>query len=407
MNILLIHQNFPGQYKHLSRALAADPKNTVVAMGEDSDRKLDIPGLKYLPYPAPKSAGQETHHYIRGLEGQVRRGQEIARQAFRLKQSGFVPDIVCAHSGWGESLYIRDVFPDTKLLPYFEFYYHYEGADVGFDPEYPPSVDDMFRLRTRNACSLLSLESCDAGISPTKWQKSVYPREFRSKIQVCHEGVDTRVLKPNPKIQITLSNGTTITRDDEIITYVARNLEPCRGIHTFLRALPGILKARPKAQVLIVGGDGVSYGRKLAPGETYKDKYLKEVDIDESRVHFLGQIPYNWFLGVVQISSVHVYLTYPFVLSWSMLEAMSCGALVVGSSTPPVEEVINHGQNGFLVDFFQPDQIVEKVNEVLDHPDRMEHIRKAARQTIVRRYDLKTKALPKQFSIISKLLKGK
>lgn len=405
MNVLLIHQNFPGQYKHLARVLAADSQNSVIGMGDESGHKPEIPGLKLLRYSSPKPTSKETHHYIAGFEGQVRRGQEIVRQAIKLRKNGFVPDIVCAHSGWGESMYIKDVFPDSKLLAYFEFYYHYEGTDVGFDPEYPPSLDDKFRLRTRNACPLLSLESCDAGISPTKWQKSVYPREFRSKIQVCHEGVDTELLKPNPDIKISLNNGVTLTKDDEVITFVARNLEPCRGFHTFMRSLPGILKSRPKAQVLIVGGDGVSYGKKLVKGETYKDWYLKEVDIDENRVHFLGQIPYKWFMGVVQISSVHVYLTYPFVLSWSMLEAMSCGALVVGSATPPVEEVINDGQNGLLVDFFKPDEIVAKVNEVLDHPDRMEKIRKAARQTIVRRYDLKTKALPRQFSIISKLLK--
>jgi len=205
---------------------------------------------------------------------------------------------------------------------------------------------------------------------------------------------------------LKLPDGRVISKDVELITYVSRNLEPYRGFHTVMRALPEILRRRPKAQVLMLGGDDVSYGRRLPAGETYRQKMLAEVPVDPARVHFLGRISYDGFVGVLRASAVHIYLTYPFVLSWSMLEAMSCGCLVIGSATPPVQEVIRDRENGLLVDFFSTQQIADRVEEVLDHPNRMQALRDAARQTIVERYDLRRVCLPQLADLLNRLVAG-
>lgn len=323
-----------------------------------------------------------------------------------MKKKGFRPDIVYAHPGWGESLYIKDVYPDVPLLNYFEFYYHVFGADTYFDPQEPINVDDLLRIRTKNAINLLSLESCDWGISPTDWQWRQHPPQFRNKISVIHDGIDTTVAKPDPTARLTLASGVTLGPSDEVVTYVARNLEPYRGFPSFMRAAAKISARRPNCHILIVGGDGVSYGRRPQAGTTYRQMMLAEVDIDPTRVHFLGKLPYGQYLKVLQVSSAHVYLTVPFVVSWSMLEAMSVGCPVIGSNTPPVVEVIEDGKNGLLADFFSPEEIAERVDEALDHEDRMAALRERARNTVLERYDLAS-CLPRQLKVMEDLIAGR
>jgi len=205
---------------------------------------------------------------------------------------------------------------------------------------------------------------------------------------VVHEGVDAQLMQPDPQARFTLPNGTVLRRGDPVITYVARNLEPYRGFHVFMRTLPEILQRNPQAQVVIVGGDEVSYGNKPKDTPNWREAMQKEVGerIDASRVHFTGKLPYLQYRSLLQVSAVHVYLTYPFVLSWSMLEAMSCGCLLVASRTAPVEEVIEHGKNGLLVDFFDQAALVEQVSEALSQPNRFSEIRHQARQTVLQRY---------------------
>jgi glycosyltransferase involved in cell wall biosynthesis/DNA-binding CsgD family transcriptional regulator len=388
MNILFIHQNFPGQFRHLAGFLAADPRNHVIAICQQH-----APGLPNIPnklvYTPARKPAPGIHHYLQSMESGILNGQAVAKLLLQLKKSGYVPDIVIAHPGWGEALYVKDIFPASPLLSHFEFYYHADGADVNFDPEYPLELDDRLRIRTRNALHLLNLEACDAGISPTQWQKSLHPAEFHPKISVIHEGIDTAAVVPNAGQTFKLPNGTVLTTVDEVITYVARNLEPYRGFHIFMRAVEQICRRRPRAQVVIVGGDGVSYGKRLPQGQTHRQKMLQEVDIDPARVHFLGQLPYADYLALLQVSSAHIYLTVPFVLSWSMLEAMSAGCLVIGSDTPPVREVLEHGRNGLLVDFFSPGQIADAVDQVFAHPSRMQPLREVARQTVMEHYDVR------------------
>jgi len=394
MNILFIHQNFPGQFRHLVNRFASSRDNRVVgicqpqAPGIRDRRFANVLKGVYKPHRTP---AKTTHPYLRSVESGVLNGQGVARKLLDLKKKGFKPDIAFAHIGWGEALYFRDVYPDVPLIGYCEFYYHGDGADLGFDPEFPVDLDARMRIRTWNMTQLASLASLDAAVSPTRWQRSLYPEEFREKISVIHEGVNTEVVKPDPGQTVTLPDGTILTRDMEVITYTARGLEPYRGFHVFMRAIKEICRRRPECHIVITGGDEVRYGKRLPGGQSYREKMLKEVSIDEKRVHFMGLVPYDTHLRTLQVSSAHVYLTVPFVLSWSMVEAMAAGCVVIGSATPPVEEVIEDGRNGLLVDFFSHKEIADRVDEVLDDPGRMAHLGEAARRDVVESYNVRDK----------------
>ena len=405
MKILFVHQNFPGQYLHLARHLGATPGNEVVFITQRKDG-VTLPGVKNVVYQPHRTVTQNQHHYLVDTEAGVLNAQAVARAALDLKESGFVPDVMLGHNGWGEIWYLKDVFPDTPLIGYFEFFYRYRGADVGFAPDEPDVFDHAPRIRTKNLGNLLALDTADMGQTATEWQKSLYPPHYQEKLHVVHEGIDTQIARPDPGVRFSLP-GTPIelTRDDEVLTYVARNLEPYRGFPQFMRSLPAILKARPNAQVLIVGGDEVSYGHRLPPGQTHRQRMLDELgdSLDLKRVHFLGKLPYSAYLKVLQVSRVHVYLTYPFVLSWSLLEAMSAGCLIVASRTAPVEEAIRDGENGLLVDFFSPQEIAERVIEGLAAgKDGYADLRRNARRTIVEQYDLGTICLQAQLQLLER-----
>ena len=403
MRFLFVHQNFPGQYARLLAHLARDPANQIVFLTRNANR--DFPGITKIVYKPSREAGKETHFYLRSLEEAVLHGQAVARVALRLKKRGFVPDVMLGHNAWGETLYLKDIFSESPLLAYFEFFYRASGGDVDFDPEFPVDTDLRLRVRTRNAVNLLGLDAADLGQTATHWQHSTYPSRYHDLIAVAHEGIDTRHVKPDAEAALSLPDGRTLTRADEVVTYVARNLEPYRGFHSFMRALPEIQRRRPKAHAVIVGGDEVSYGSKPHDGRTWRQTLLGEVrdKLDLSRVHFLGKVPYDTYLKVLQVSSAHVYLTYPFVLSWSMLEAMAAGCVVVGSSTTPVREVIRDGENGLLVDFFDTGAIAEKVESALVEPGQWDELRARARQTIVEKYDCASVCLPEQLRLIEGL----
>ncbi|HJV25771.1 MAG TPA: glycosyltransferase family 4 protein [Aromatoleum sp.] len=404
MNFLFVHQNLPGQFAHVARALADDAAHRVVGIGDANmlrNRPTLHPRIQIVGYESPARGHRETHHYIRDFEGHIRRGQSVMRAAQHLGQQGFRPDVVVAHPGWGEALFLRDAFPEARHINYFEYYYRGRGGDVGFDPEFPTTLDDRLRVRVKNSTQLQSLVSCDHGLAPTRWQKQRFPAEFQPKIEVIHEGVDTTQVRPDATACVCVA-GQTLKAGDEIVTYVARNLEPYRGFHTFMRALPALLRRRPNARVLIAGGDEVSYGARL-PNGSFRELYCRELGdtVDWSRVHFLGKLPYAQYLKVLQVSAAHIYLTYPFVLSWSMLEAMAAGCALVASATEPVQEVLRHGDNGLLVDFFDAQALADTVSQVLQDPVTASALRLRARQTIVDHYDLRTRCLPRMLDFLT------
>ncbi|MBO0347768.1 glycosyltransferase family 4 protein [Phormidium pseudopriestleyi FRX01] len=385
MQILFLHPNFPAQFRHLATVLGSNPNNTVVFGTKNERPEWVIPGVKKALFEPSRDPHPGTHHYVRPLESAVIYGQAVYRMAEQLKTQGFVPDVIYGHSGWGPTIFAKDIYPETPLMCYFEWYYHAYGSDANFDPNDPLNADDVARIRVKNAPILIDLASCDWGVSPTYWQRSQFPPEFHSKLSVVHDGVDTEYFKPDPGAKLVLPN-LDLSHVDELVTYVARGMEPYRGFPEFIEAVGYIQERRPNCHVVVVGSDRVCYGKSLPNGETYKDYMLKKVPLDLTRVHFVGSLPYGLYLKVIQASDVHIYLTRPFVLSWSMIESLSTGCLVLGSDTQPVREVITDGENGLLVDFFSPKQIADRVDEVFNHPTRMAEIRKKARETAIERY---------------------
>ncbi len=388
----------------------------------DAARKDEVylSGLTQWAYDYKEKQSSEIHPYLIGADAAVRRAQAVAKFLQLKIQDGFDPDVIYVHPGWGDGLYLKDLFPFAKIIAIMEYYYQPRGADVGFDKEFPMSFDDIFRVRTMNIVQQMSLESADILLCASEWQKSRYPRAYQSNIQVLHEGIDTQAIKPNesakvhlPEIETAIgdrrwtSPAVTLTKSDEVVTYVSRSLEPYRGFHTFVRSLPEILSNRPNCHVLILGKLQPTYGPSPKSNTSWRNLYLEEIQHELTpdmiaRIHFLGAIPYEQYLQVLQISSAHVYLTYPFVLSWSLLESMACGALVIASKTPPVEEVIQNEVQGLLVQFDKPNQVATKVIDVLSNPAKHEHLRRKARETIEKDYGFYTTVLPQHLSILDR-----
>lgn len=408
MKILIAHQNFPGQFKHLAPALAAQG-HQVVAMSTRTHAPTKWQGVQVIPYQVKRSSGREVHPWVSDFETKVIRGEAAFRHALGLRQKGFQADVILAHPGWGESLFLKDVWPQATLAIYAEYYYRSSGGDVGFDPEFPVSdPGDASRIRVKNINNTLHFELAQAGLSPTQWQASTFPETFQNKIRVIHDGIDTNLVKPNPQAEFKLPSGQVLTRSDEVITFVNRNLEPYRGYHIFMRCLPSLLKQRPNAQVVLVGGDQVSYGAAPPNGKTWKQIFIDEVrskisHADWARVHFVGKLAYEDYMTLMQVSTVHVYLTYPFVLSWSLLEAMAMGAAIVASDTPPVAEVIEHDVNGKKVAFFDVAAWTQAIVNLLEQPQERQRLGEQARQTIVEKYDLTTVCLPQQLAWVNGL----
>ena len=387
MKILFLHPNFPAQFRHLATVLGQERQNTVVFA--TNRREGNIQGVNKVVYEKSRTARPETHHYVRPLENAVLEAQAVYRIALKLKEQGFYPDVVYGHSGWGPTLFMKDIFSKATLLCYFEWYYNAYGSDASFDPSDPINADDEARIRIKNAPILLDLATCDRGLSPTQWQRLQFPSQLQSKIKVHHDGIDTSYFKPLPNAKLFLPRiNLDLTNASEIITYVARGMEPYRGFPQLIETIYLLQKKRPKCHFVIVGKDRVAYGKNLPDGKTYKQAMLEKFSLDMSRVHFTDLLPYNEYLQVLQASNVHIYLTRPFVLSWSMLEALATGCLIVASDTAPVTEVIEDNVNGLLVNFFNPEQICDRIIEALDNPQKMAAIRDRARETILEGYDL-------------------
>ncbi|WP_179378122.1 glycosyltransferase family 4 protein [Jannaschia marina] len=405
MKILLVHQNMPGQYRELLDWLVAQGGHELVFLTQRRDLP-EMPGVRRIVYRRHHVPAKDAYGLSKTWEEAAGYGYGAAQAAAALKAEGFVPDIVLGHTGWGELLFMKQVLPDVPILGFFEYYYRAEGGPVGFDPEDPPSEASRFLLQARNAVPNSNIHVVDRGLAPTYWQRDCFPESFHDKIYVCHDGIRTDRLKPDAGVSLNLGRVGRISRDDEIFTYLARNMERTRGFHIFMRALPQIQKARPSARVLVVGGSGASYGKASAEEGGFRAELEREVGhlIDWDRVHFLGQVPYGDYKKVVQISRCHIYLTMPFVLSWSLLESMAMQATIVSSDVAPVREAITHGETGLLVDFHSPEALAGQVIDVLSDPARHGHLGRNARAHVVREYDFLTKCLPEHIAQINALV---
>jgi glycosyltransferase involved in cell wall biosynthesis/DNA-binding CsgD family transcriptional regulator len=348
--------------------------------GLGRDTAPGLPGIdKLYRYSLARGGSPSQHPYLRPMEAATLHGQAVLRVLLQLRQSGFLPDAILAHRGWGETLYAKEAYPNAKPIHLCEWFYNPQGADLGFDPEFPATLDDRARIQTWNALHTLNLTNCDVGIAPTRWQRAQHPAIFQSKIAVQHEGIATHLLTPDPKAAIKTPSGAVLKAGDPVITFVARNLEPYRGFHIFMRALERIQREHAQCHAVIVGGDAVSYGKRPKDAPIWREQMLREVKLDPARTHFVGRLPHHQYLRVLQVSAAHVYLTYPFVLSWSLLEAMGCGVPIVGSDTAPVQEVLLDGRNARLVPFFDPQAIARTAIETMQTRNAQIPMRKKAR----------------------------
>jgi glycosyltransferase involved in cell wall biosynthesis len=381
VKFLFVHQNYPGQFLHITRHLVATKRHEVVFVTEPNPN--EIIGVRKVPYARPKLDVPETHIAARELDNGARRAEAVYKTAFGLKQLGYKPDIIIGHHGWGEMLNLRDLWPDSPMLGYFEFYYQHDKADVGFDPEFPADPLDFPRIRAKNAINHIALNLGGAGQTPTQWQLSTYPDWARPNIDVVWEGVDLATCSPDPRAQTkTLKIGEmTIRPTDKLITYVSRDLEPYRGFHVMMRALPDLMRARKDIKVVMVGGDGISYGSAPRKGGTWREALLAEVgqDIDMDRLVFPGRIAYSTYLAALRRSDAHVYLTYPFVASWSLREALAIGCPVIGGDTATVREFITHRENGLLTPPLDPRVLSRAILGLLEDKPLTRSLRANAR----------------------------
>lgn len=404
MNILFLHRNFPAQFRYLAEHFGKDPNNKVAYITERQEGQMS--GVVKVLYKTKRKIPNNAHRYLRFYEDSVIHAQAAAEAAIKLKNQGFKPDVIYGHT-WGPTLFMKEIFPDVPLICYFEWYYQYENSDIDFVRKTPLNEDEKARTNIKNSHLLQDLVNCDKGISPMNWQKSQFPSIFHDKIDVMFDGVETDYFVPNPEAKLVLpESNIELTSKDEVITYATRGMEPYRGFPQFMKSVEILLKERPKAQVVIAGQDRVCYGAQRTDGKTFKQEAIEKLDLDLSRVHFSGLLPYNKYRELLQISKCHVYLTYPFVLSWSLMDAMSSGCCIVASDTEPVKEVIKDGYNGMMVDFFSVDDIVKKVIYAIDNQDKVQDLRYNARKTAVKNYALKD-LLPKHIDLIQSLANKK
>lgn len=390
MRYLFVHQSFPAQYVHLLRYLVQQGGNEIVFI--TTSQAADIPGVKRVLYSSPPLPSSAVHPAIREFDHAIRRAEAVAQVAQSLKSLGYIPDIILGHHGWGELLNLGDVFPHVPVLGYFEFYYHIEGLDVGFDPEFPLSEMVPSFVRCKNAINLQALMLPGVGQTPTVFQKETYPQWAQAKLSLVREGVDLERCSPNKEMKRRVFHigQVQVQPYETLITYVARDMEPYRGFHSFMRALPRILSARPDARVVLVGGDGVSYGHSPAGGGRWRDVMMRELrgKLDLERIHFVGWCSHDELMHILQRSDAHVYLTYPFVLSWSLREAMAVGCSLVASDTAPVREFLTDGKNARLVPFLEPEKIADGVLELLEDRALAQRFGRQARRSACDNFDL-------------------
>ncbi len=400
MNILFLHPNFPGQFLQLARYLGATGRHKVLFLSKDQNGSK-LPGVKVGMYPKPREVTKGIHPYLKMAEEACLEGQAVVKGINSLKeQINFIPDVVVGHTGWGSTMYVKDMLPKVPLIGYFEWYYNAFGSDSCYWPDEEQSIDSQCRIRTLNAHHLVNLQACDVRYTPTQWQRAQFPAMYQEDMQVIHEGVETDYIKPQPGRKFVLpAQKLDLSDCEELVTYVSRGFEPYRGFPEFMESIRILLKRRPKCHVVICGLDKSCYGPQHSKEKTWKQLEEEKGGYDKSRVHFVGHLGREEYLMLLQASTVHVYLTRPFILSWSCLEALGAGCCLVGSATPPVEEVVEDGVNGLLANFRRPEHIAMRIEEALENPELRARLGKAARETVLEKYELRD-CMKKQLNMI-------
>ena len=370
MKILLLHQNFPGQFRQLLPFLL-ERDHELVAICSHPRPVLNSPRLRIIRYKEPKNLNVDLSGSCKIWQEALLRAEIVGRLLLQLDSEGWQPDCVLAHSGWGEALPVKDIWPQTSLVVWPELWLRPEHMGFIADSKQPQRSREIQLLNLgRNTLTQASLASASAWVLPTQHQADSFPDAFHSdRMHIIHEGIDCSIATPNPTINFEFA-GVFIDRSLPVVTFVNRNLERLRGFDTFMRALPMIQERFPSARVLIVGDNEGGYGGGHPSGRPLKEIMLEELEnkLNLQNIHFLGRIPHSDLIRLLQCSWVHVYLSYPFILGWSLIEAMACGCCIVGSHGAPVNEVINDGVEGALVPIQDHSRLARRVIALLGNP---------------------------------------
>ena len=386
--VLFVHSNFPAQFRDLAASLV---ERGVPCFAIGYEHAPGAPGVNLVRYRLPRGTGKDVFPLAVRAEADLLRGRSALEAARWLKNQGHEPDVIVGHPGWGETSLLRHIFPDVKQVLLSEFYYHGRDSDIDFDPEFDSGDEEgLIRGMAKNAVMAMSLAEADAIVAPTAFQASRLPRGLRDRVRVIHEGVDVDHIRPGPAEPFALPDGRVLAPGGPVITHVNNQLEPMRGLHIFARALPRLLDEIPNVQVLIFGEEKTrGYGGEAPDGMTWKQAIFQplEARLDPARVHFLGRTTHERMLAALRLSTAHVYYTYPFVLSWSLVEAMASGCYVVGSDTAPLHDAIEDGVSGRLLPFFDVDALSETLIAACRSPGASAPLRAAARETAVAKFN--------------------
>jgi glycosyltransferase involved in cell wall biosynthesis len=365
MDILFIHQNFPAQFGHLARHLMATRGWRCWFASRTSGG--DAGGIRKFEYKTTGGARETTHYCSRTFENAIWHAHGVFEAC--KAQRELKPDLIVGHSGFGSTLFLRELYPDVPIINYFEYFYHSHGSDIDYRPEFPPSEMDILRARARNAMLLLDLDNCNRGYSPTEYQRSLFPAVYQPKIEVIFDGVETNLFRPRDGVARQVA-GRPIPEKLRVVTYVSRGFESMRGFDIFMRTAKRIYEQYPDVLFVCVGSDLIWYGgdERFIKHKTFREHVFAQDTYDLSKFVFTGLVNPPTLVEILNLSDLHIYLTVPFVLSWSLMDALACGCTVLASDTEPVREVIDDGDNGLLRDFFDVEGLAAEAVEVLRDP---------------------------------------
>jgi glycosyltransferase involved in cell wall biosynthesis len=404
-DVLFVHNNFPGQFAFLANALKARGFRVAAIAAKQAK---GIEGVPMLKWEVKAKSAPDLHRDVLRSEADILRGRAAGQCAVNLRNQGFNPRLIIGHPGWGECTFLKEVWPNAQMILYGEYYYRSQGGDVGFDSEWgAPTLDDHFRTHAKNAVQILQYSEADRIVSPTQFQADRFPSFVKAKQVIIHEGVDTAKIKPIKDASFTTSNGVVLTKKDKVVTFINRRFEPMRGFHIYMRAMVKMMKEMPDAKFLMIGMDAHGcYGREAPKDSSWAKEMLKEVgsQLDPKRIWFTGHLPHDQMHQALNISSAHVYMTYPFVLSWSLLEAMASECLLIGSDTAPVRDALTHNKNALLFDFFDKEQLADTVIDAVNNQEKYAHLRTQARKDAMKHWERSNICEPQWLALLDEYL---